>query len=349
MKSALRLTCILVNTAPFSTRAFGAALSGSPSRAAARSARRAPRGAGRGGRRAAQLRSWPSTRRAMRERHVERVAHVVVERVAGEVAGVAALEQGLEVGEGAARAAPDRCRDSARRNSAITASRTRTGSSTLTRLVTSFWLRRSCIALPLNAVDYSPPQPAGKAKLQGKDKWEPAGKPGSVAPAGVTRWGRQPFLWAPGYPGALATYPQARPSRPYGVLPRRACLFGVAPDGGCRVSPLDLAAGTRLCGPLRHVAVPGSYPASRSAEPGLSSALAYSGCLADSRCILPRRPEVARVVVERAASCAAPARVAEDRQRREVARRRAGRSAAEPVARLRHRDPRRQRRRSPCR
>src|SRR6185436_14949796 len=28
---------------------------------------------------------------------------------------------------------------------------------------------------------------------------------------------------------------------------------------------------TRLCGPLRHVAVPGRYPASRSAEPGLSS------------------------------------------------------------------------------
>src|SRR5262245_48504958 len=40
---------------------------------------------------------------------------------------------------------------------------------------------------------------------------------------------------------------------------------------------------TRLCGPVRHVAVPGSYPASRSAEPGLSSALARSGCLADSR------------------------------------------------------------------
>jgi hypothetical protein len=56
------------------------------------------------------------------------------------------------------------------------------------------------------------------------------------------------------------------------VSPDCACLFGVAPDGGCPVSPPNtFVPGTRLCGPLRHVAVPGSYPASRSAEPGLSS------------------------------------------------------------------------------
>src|SRR5688500_11184033 len=36
--------------------------------------------------------------------------------------------------------------------------------------------------------------------------------------------------------------------------------------------PLGLMPGTRLCGPIRRVAAPGSYPASRSAEPGLSSA-----------------------------------------------------------------------------
>src|SRR6185436_8731595 len=48
--------------------------------------------------------------------------------------------------------------------------------------------------------------------------------------------------------------------------------------------PRRCSAGTRLCGPLRHVAVPGRYPASCSAEPGLSSVLAHSGCLADSRC-----------------------------------------------------------------
>src|SRR2546423_12406983 len=86
------------------------------------------------------------------------------------------------------------------------------------------------------------------------------------SPAGRTRPGRQPFLWAPGCPGALATYPQAS-AEPASI----ACLFGVAPDGGCRVSPLGFGPRTRLCGPVRHVAVPGGYPASRSAEPGLSS------------------------------------------------------------------------------
>src|SRR2546427_10668411 len=86
------------------------------------------------------------------------------------------------------------------------------------------------------------------------------------SPAGRTRPGRQPFRWAPGCPGALATSPQAS-AEPASI----ACLFGVAPDGGCRVSPLGFGPRTRLCGPVRHVAVPGGYPASRSAEPGLSS------------------------------------------------------------------------------
>src|SRR6185503_9411222 len=169
----------------------------------------------------------------------------------------------------------------------MTESRTRAGSSTLTRLVTSFWLRRFCIPLPLGAADYSLPKGGNQGKTGQKEKWEKADKPGSVAPAGLTRWGRQPFLSTPGYPGALATYPQARPSRPYGALPHHACLFGVAPDGGCLVSPPTRSyprTGTRLCGPLRHVTVPGRYPASRSAEPGLSSMFSHSGCLADSHC-----------------------------------------------------------------
>jgi len=67
---------------------------------------------------------------------------------------------------------------------------------------------------PLGAADYSLPKGGNQGKTGQKEKWEQADKPGSVAPAGVTRWGRQPFLSTPGYPGALATYPQARPSRP---------------------------------------------------------------------------------------------------------------------------------------
>src|SRR4029453_14045634 len=153
------------------------------------------------------------------------------------------------------------------------------------------WSRRSgsdgFASPPLSAADYSLPQGGNQGKTGQKGKGERADKRGSVAPAGVTRWDRQPFLSTPGYPGALATYPQARPSRPYSALPRHACLFGVAPDGGCLVSPPTRSyprAGTRLCGPLRHVAMPGRYPASPSVEPGLSSALACGGCLASSHC-----------------------------------------------------------------
>jgi len=57
-------------------------------------------------------------------------------------------------------------------------------------------------------------------------------------------------------------------------------LLGVAPDGGCRVSPASFwSDATRLCGPVprlrrrsrgRFMAA-GRYPASRSLEPGLSS------------------------------------------------------------------------------
>jgi len=57
-------------------------------------------------------------------------------------------------------------------------------------------------------------------------------------------------------------------------------LFGVAPDGGCRVSPASVRPeATRLCGPVPRLdrggeaaaAAAGRYPASRSLEPGLSS------------------------------------------------------------------------------
>src|SRR5882672_8936558 len=86
------------------------------------------------------------------------------------------------------------------------------------RFVTSFWLRRSCMALgaqfprlPHLPARIIPPRPTG-----GKDK-NNGSRPISrvlCTPGGRTRRGRQPFLWACGYPQALATYPQARSSRP---------------------------------------------------------------------------------------------------------------------------------------
>src|SRR5688500_10592271 len=45
-------------------------------------------------------------------------------------------------------------------------------------------------------------------------QWETACKPGSVARPGCPEPYRQPFLWARTCARALATYPQAGPSRP---------------------------------------------------------------------------------------------------------------------------------------
>src|SRR5438045_4924884 len=55
--------------------------------------------------------------------------------------------------------------------------------------------------------------------------WETADKPGSVVALGRTRHDRQPFLWARGRPRALATYPQARPSRPDEARPLRGAAL----------------------------------------------------------------------------------------------------------------------------
>ena len=65
MKSALRLTCILVNTAPFSTSASELRLqvAGVVQQRDQHAEHRAPRR--RAARQPAQLRSWPSIRRAM--------------------------------------------------------------------------------------------------------------------------------------------------------------------------------------------------------------------------------------------------------------------------------------------
>ena len=65
MKSALRLTWTLVNTAPFSMLALGAALqvAGVVQQRDQHAEHGAPRA--RGGRRAALARSWPSIRRAI--------------------------------------------------------------------------------------------------------------------------------------------------------------------------------------------------------------------------------------------------------------------------------------------
>src|SRR6185369_8424672 len=88
-----------------------------------------------------------------------------------------------------------------------------------------------------------------------------------------------------------------------------------------RFTPRLLRPRTRLCGPLRHVAVPGSYPASRSLEPGLSSVQRNfrhtAAAWPTPGAILRLRSEVTPVFVERRALPFVPAGVAEDRQRQQ--------------------------------
>ena len=104
-------------------------------------------------------------------------------------------------------------------------------------------------------------------KKGGKRKAEQACRPDSVHRA---QPGGQSFLWARHCCRALAIYPHAWTSRPW-AQSAGACLFDVAPDRGCRVSPCGAAAGfpasavrrwpyrcahgapapqTRLCGPV---------------------------------------------------------------------------------------------------
>src|SRR5690606_38035486 len=176
-------------------------------------------------------------------------------------------------------------------------SRTFSGSSPLTRLVTSFWLSRSCISLGAEPLAAARPFPLGRglsACPAGNQSGETACKPGSVArlpaPSAIPlgRWS----------PSGSSHLPASSAEPACGASPHRACLFGVAPDGGCRVSPLQERRAftprpcrTRLCGPIRHVAVPGRYPASRSAEPGLSSAKAAAAARPTPIAILPLEVE----------------------------------------------------------
>src|SRR5262249_49127423 len=53
--------------------------------------------------------------------------------------------------------------------------------------------------------------------------------------------------------------------------------------------PPAVTPGTRLCGPVRHVAVPGNYPASRSLEPGLSSVETTAAARPTPACNFTRR------------------------------------------------------------
>lgn len=100
------------------------------------------------------------------------------------------------------------------------ASRTAAGLSTLTRLLTSFWLRRLCKGKRGSDSKgiIGPPPSSGKRFVRPTRSpsqiGEPADKPGSVPGSARGRCPRQPFLLAGGRPPAPATYPQARPSRP---------------------------------------------------------------------------------------------------------------------------------------
>src|SRR6185436_2202474 len=165
---------------------------------------------------------------------------------------------------------------------AMMASRTWDASSTFTRFVTSFWLRRECIGSAaiirvclLREQGYLSPFPTGSDTELPENTAKSGSRPISrVLWQGTPRRGhpRQPFLWARSHPLALATYPQAS-VEPTAVdsspprLPIWCCSGWRLP----RFTP-DFYVGTRLCGPVRRVATPGGYPASRSMEPGLSSA-----------------------------------------------------------------------------
>ncbi len=115
-------------------------------------------------------------------------------------------------------------------------------------------------------------------------------KPSSVSHAGHPGVRRRSFLWTAGHPATSSGLPAGS-----GEPPSSACLRGLAPDGVClaiRVtanavgsyptfSPLPSFAGERrrflFCGTLLGVTATGRYPASCSAELGLSFRPARSG------------------------------------------------------------------------
>jgi hypothetical protein len=114
----------------------------------------------------------------------------------------------------------------------------------------------------------------GPALSRDTKKRQVVHKPGSVPPLVLPR-GRRPFLWEPGFPDPQATYPKASAGPA-----ESAFLFGLAPDGVYRASPVARTAGgllphrftlapgpealgrSILCGTFRRITPPGSYPAS---------------------------------------------------------------------------------------
>src|SRR6185436_16619030 len=102
---------------------------------------------------------------------------------------------------------------------AMTASRTWDASSTLTRFVTSFWLRRECIgwgAIIRVCLLRGQAHLSRCPTLSDAELPEIKAKSGSRPISRVLWQGtprrehpRQPFLWARSHPLALATYPQA--------------------------------------------------------------------------------------------------------------------------------------------
>src|SRR3954469_14444944 len=203
-----------------------------------------------------------------RERHVERVAEVVIQRVAGEVARKAPFEQRFDIVE--------HPRQYRQINAGIAGDKERRDGVAHHRR--TFHVHPvSDVVLVQTSLQGTPQT---NYRRDNGIKGETACKPGSVHPgAGEPAWDWQPFLWAARRLAALATYPQAWPSRPeVTVKPPRLpiwCCSGWRLPRFTPWPPHSRASTalprTRLCGPLRHVAVPGRYPASRSAEPGLSS------------------------------------------------------------------------------
>lgn len=72
------------------------------------------------------------------------------------------------------------------------------------------------------------------------EKQVQSGSVGRILSAGCPA--RRSFLWAAGYPTALATYPHARADRPARPGGRIACLFGVAPGGVWRAAGVAIGA-----------------------------------------------------------------------------------------------------------
>src|SRR5205085_8859675 len=110
-----------------------------------------------------------------------------------------------------------------------------------------------------------------------------------------------------------------------GGFRRHACLFGVAPDGGCRVSPPSLAARDSSLWPYssrrRARELPCILPCgARTFLPGVRKRAGRLPGRLPPRLSSLERAEVALIVVELRPPVIRPARIAEDGQRGEVSR-----------------------------